>query len=449
MWSWWNDKALRTTVLVAGLLRVVPMLVWIDKPCVRDECTYMELADAILDGRGVVGTHGWLWAPAYSFLMAIHAAVTGYEGAVEVSQLVVAMASVVWLHRLTAGEYGDRAGRIAAWIYALNPTLIFYTSSLWSETFYGGLLLAAMLALRWARGGGAGRGWLPGLLLGLCVLFRGVATYMLPVFVVALLWHRWRARAAWGAVVACVLTAVLTVAPYSVYATRKWGELVIADRTLGQMMYLGNNDFAPITFDYGNGAIAERTYERAVATGREACERDGNPVRKDDCEAEAGKKWILEHPGAFLARIPLRVAQLVTPHSFLTRHLRWGRWHGLPQWFDEVLIVEVVGFSFLTLVGGTIGWFTRARGWFALTSGLIVLYHVAAIAVLAGLSRYRVPLEPLWLVHCGAVLAAPREMWARLWNGSLRSVVGVMVTVVLVALMLRFLPAGWPTWHTW
>ncbi len=449
MWSWWKDLPLRTTVLVAGLLRAVPMIVWVDKPCVRDECTYLDLAESLLKGEGMVGTHGWLWAPAYPAVMAAHEVVFGYPGTVQITQLVMAMCSVVWLNDLAREQGGVRAGRIAAWLYALNPTLIFYTTSLWSETLYSGLLLGAMLALRWARAGGGRRGWLPGLLVGLCVLFRGVATYMLPIFFVALLWERWRDRAAWRGVVTCALGAVLTVAPYSAYATQKWGEFVLADRTLGQMMYLGNNTFPPITFDVGNGALSARAYERAIAGGRTTCPRDGNPIKKDDCEAAAGMAWIRANPGEFLARVPVRVAQLLNPHSLLTRHLRWGRWRGLPAWFDETLVVGIVGFSFVTLVGGTIGWFTRGRGWYAVTAGLIVLYHVAAIAALAGLTRYRVPLEPLWLVFAGGFLASPREGWRTLWNGSARSVLGVFVTVLLLAHMLRYLPAGWPTWQSW
>ena len=449
MWTWWKDLPLRTTVLVAGLLRVIPMLVWVDKPCVRDECTYIDLADAILNGDGMVGTHGWLWAPAYPVLLAAHETVSGYPGTVQVTQLFMAMCSVVWLNDLAREQGGVRAGRIAGWMYALNPTLIFYTTSLWSETLYSGLLLGAMLALRWARSGDERRGWLPGLLVGLCVLFRGVATYMLPIFFVALLWERWRERAAWRGVVACGLVAVLTVAPYSLYASQKWGAFVVADRTLGQMMYLGNNNFPPITFDTGNGALSERAYERATLGGRGPCPPVDNPVVKDDCEAAAGMAWIRANPGPFLARMPERVAQLVNPHSFLTRHLRWGRWHGLPQWLDEAFILAVVGFSFVTLVVGTLGWFARGRGWYGATAGLIVLYHVAAIAVLAGLTRYRVPLEPLWLVFAGGFLAEPRASWRRLGNGSARSVVGIFVTVVLLALMLRYLPAGWPTWRSW
>ena len=138
-------------MLVAFVLRVVPMLVWIDKPCVRDECTYVDLASSLLAGRGMIGTHGWLWAPAYPALLALHQWLFKLPGSVEIGQLLVATWCVAMLYRLTEGEYGRRAGLWAAWAYALNPTFIFYTSSLWSETFYSALLIGAMLALRDTR----------------------------------------------------------------------------------------------------------------------------------------------------------------------------------------------------------------------------------------------------------------------------------------------------------
>lgn len=446
----WKDTALRKAMLVAFVLRVAPMLIWISKPCVRDECTYVDLGRTLLAGGGMTGTHGWLWAPAYPALLALHQWIFKLPGSVEVGQLFVAVACVPMLYKLTEGEYGRKAGLWAAWAYALNPTFIFYTSSVWSETFYLALLIGAMLALRAAREGASPmRGVLPGVLLGTCVLFRGVATYMLPVFVVVLLWGRLRSALAWKQALVCALSAILLVAPYSVYASRKFGALVISDRTLGQMMYLGNNDFPPITFDYGNGQLASRAYERAIAQGRKPCPETGNPVVKDQCEADAGVAWIKAHPETFLARVPLRVAQLVTPHSYLTRNLRWGRWRGLPDWADEVLIVAVAGFTFTTLVGGTLGIFARGKGWYAAGSGLIVLYHVAAIAALAGLSRYRVPLEPLWLVHASVFFTEPRATLKILGNGAARSVFGVFVAVFLFALMMRFLPAGWPWWGSW
>ncbi|MFN7144980.1 MAG: hypothetical protein ACK4YP_14480, partial [Myxococcota bacterium] len=247
----------------------------------------------------------------------------------------------------------------------------------------------------------------------------------------------------------CVVAAALVVVPYSVYATQKFGGLVVSDRTLGQMMWLGNNDFPPMTFDWGNGQLSKRAYERYAEMGRKHCPHAKDPIAQDTCEVAKGKAWILAHPAEFVQRMPERASQMLTPHSFLTRHLRWGRWKGLPDFVDEALIGLVVAFSFVTMVGGTVGLGARGKGWYAVAAGLIVLYHVGAISILAGLSRYRVPLEPLWMVFAGALLADPRGAWAALRASPGRMVFTVVFTGVLLVLMLRFLPAGWPGWGTW
>jgi hypothetical protein len=113
------------------------------------------------------------------------------------------------------------------------------------------------------------------------------------------------------------------------------------------------------------------------------------------------------------------------------------------------MIGLVVVLSFVVMLGGTIGLFARGRGWFAVTGVLIVGYHVAAIACLAGLSRYRVPLEPLWMVYAAGALAEPRATWAALREDRPRAVGALVVGGLLLALMLWFLPTGWRSWSSW
>lgn len=454
-------RALLLILAVAALLRWWPLEEWSLRPCVRDECTYRALATNLLRGEGMVGTKGWLWAPGYPAAIAVAARLFGEINDVKILQIAAALLTVVLLWRFTLAHFGARAATIAAVLLAANPTHVFYASSLWSEGFYTALLFGMVTAIGWARGEPPGaadpaspipsplRALLPGVLLGACVLFRGVATYLLPCLAIALLVGRWRRPAAWKGALVGMLAAVLVVAPYSAYATKKFGGFVVSDRTLGQMMWLGNNDFAPLTFDFGNGPLDDRERDRMTLSGRDHCPFEPDPIRQDGCEVDAGLRWVGEHPGEFVARIPLRVSQLVNPHSLLTRHLRTGRWKGLPQWVDEVIVVAAAAASFVVLIGGTIGLFARGRGWFAVTSTLIVGYHVAAIACLAGLSRYRVPLEPLWMVYAAALLADPRGTWATLRASRPRTIGAALVGGVLLALMLRFLPTGWPAWSSW
>ena len=80
---------------------------------------------------------------------------------------------------------------------------------------------------------------------------------------------------------------------------------------------------------------------------------------------------------------------------------------------------------------------------------MILLYHLAAIAALAGLSRYRVPLEPLLMVYAGGLIASPKDVWTGLITNKWRLVLVFVVMGWLIPLVLWYLPAGWPWWRSW
>ncbi len=461
--SWWKDRSLLLALLSGLLLRTVPMAVWARLwPCVRDECTYFKLAYRMVEGEGMTSSSGWLWAPGYPTLMALHQLVFGHATAIRGTQVFIALVATVLLYRLAGGLAARfttdpavvlRASRLAAWLYALSLPQAFFAMGAWSEVVYTGVLLAALTAVLAARRAQGGRALalaaLTGACVGACVLFRGVATYMLPIFLVALLWGRLRRPSSWAQALAALLAAVLSVAPYSLYATRTFQTPVISDRTMGQMMWLGNNDFAPITFDYGNGPLSGRAFDRVTAQGRPFCAPRKDTMRRDACEVEAGIEWIRAHPKPFLIRVPIRAAQLLNPHSLLTRHLRWGYWPGLPLWVDELIIATGAFSALLILWLGPIGLLARTRSAFALLSGGILLYHLAAISLLAGLTRYRIPLEPFLMIGTALLLADPRGAWAALRASPPRLAACALVLAVMVPLTLWYLPAGWPGWRRW
>ena len=150
-----------------------------------------------------------------------------------------------------------------------------------------------------------------------------------------------------------------------------------------------------------------------------------------------------------LARVRKRVAQMMNPHSLMTRHLRWGKWRGLPQWVDELLIVAQALCSGFVLLGGSLALVARGRGGHGLVPGLILIYHCAAIAALAGLSRYRVPLEPLLMIYAAGLLTRPRQVWAALLAERWRVFLAVLVMLWVIPLTLWFLPSGWTWWRSW
>lgn len=445
-WSekWWRDRAVWWAILFSLYVRGLTLAYWLPTRCIRDECGYLLLAGRIVNGHGLTPSgSGWLWAPGYPYLLAVHELLFDGGGAARVTQLVLTPVMLIFAWKLGGQLGGRRAARWALALFALSPTLTFFSMQLWSESVYTTLLMGALLAMTWTRQGGPARGVLPGLLVGLCVLFRGVATYMLPIFAVGLLWGRLRSRSAWASVGALALGAALTVGPWAVHASQRWEGLVLSDRTMGQMMWLGNNDFPPVTFDYGNGLLTDALYEGVTSTGRPHCEKTG-PVAWDACEVANGKRWIREHPAEFLRRVPVRLAQLFNPHSFLTRHLRWGKWGFMPEALREGLIAMTVLWSGVAVLGGTTGLLARGRGALAVVTGGILLYHVAAIGMLAGLTRYRVPLDALGLLWAAALLAWLRPSFKQLWNTPWRMLTCLFLLCFLVPLMLYSLPLGYP-----
>ncbi len=447
---WYRDHALHWGMLVATWLRFLPMATWPNQPCVRDECTYLGLSSRIMNGEGMTqAAAGWLWAPGYPYLMALHDAFIGLPASVKVTQTLIFLVSLVVVYRGMHGRFGKAAAGWSLWLLGLSPTLVFFSTALWSEVFYTAILFFALFSLDWARKGGPERGLAPGALVGVCVLFRGVAQYMLPIFMLGMLWKRWKDPGAWKGVAAMALAAAILVSPYSLSSTQRWGGFVLSDRTMGQMMWLGNNTFDPVTFDWGNGTLTKSGFNRLLRDGRGRCDKTEGPIAWDDCERQGGVNHIKADTGEFVERIPLRLAQLMNPHSFLTRHLRWGKWKELPKWAREPLMVGTVVWSFLAIVFGTLGAFSRGRGWMVLVTGLIVAYHGAAISLLAGLSRYRVPLDAIWLLWAGAFLANPRESLALLVADKWRLAGCVVALAVFLPLMLWFLPAGFPEWRSW
>ena len=471
-----SSKKLNAIMFTGLLLRAIPLIVWTRWPCVRDECTYLKLADRMVEGEGMTSSVGWLWAPGYPSLIALHQLIFGHGSFIKGTQVVISVAvtylmyllgkrfaSISWAslendsdeNTKAHQESVERAGLLSAALYALSPTQIFFAQSLWSEVLYGGLLLLTIFIfvtaiqhrqhLKYAA-------WI-GVLVGFCVLFRGVATYMLPIFFCAFLWKSYRNSLAWKQSGIVVLLCVSTVAPYSLYVSQKFDHFIVSDRTLGQMMWLGNNDFKPIAFDWGNGPLSGRAFKRHTKEGRKPCGSKKQPMERETCQTEAGKKWILDNSKEFVSRMPLRVAQLLNPHSFLTRHLRMGFWRGIPQWVDETIVLWNLFWNLLVLLGGSAFLALRGRGAGAILISGILLYHVAAISVLAGLTRYRVPLEPLLMIFLAGGLSLSKADWGReirkIGQDRWRFGMTIVLLLVIYPLVFWFFPAGWPWWRSW
>jgi len=450
-WDLWLIGAL----LVAAILRIGPAILFEQMACVRDECIYRSMAAKIVAGEGLtVSSKGWLTAPGYPYLLALMRTTTGGFFTVKVVNIALALINVGTVYEIAKRVADLKTARVAVWLFAMHPTLAFFTQTMWIETIYIFFLLNAALAVLWARDKPWPYAGAAGLMLACCILFRGVATYLPPIFLVALIWPDagWTHGAAlldsvrrrWKHGAAMVLATAIAVAPYSMYASSKHGGFVVSDATVGHVMFLGNNDYPPLTFDYGIGMLTSGIYRDYLQTGRRPCNRLAPPVQSSKCEVKASVNWMTENPEKFARRVPVRLAQLFNPNSFLTRHIRWGYWSGYPWLFKELTAAYIAAMSFFIVLFGTTTAFARARGPYAFIAVGTVLYTIAISGLTYGMTRFRLPLEPLWIIYVAMFLADPRATLAALRGSTPRAVGALLAIPPLTMLMLWYLPTGFP-----
>ena len=92
-----SDKWLKKAVIIGALLRLVPVCIWIYWPCVRDECTYLRLAERMVAGEGMTASNGWIWAPGYPVLVALHEALFTNGMIIKGTQVIASMYIIKWL----------------------------------------------------------------------------------------------------------------------------------------------------------------------------------------------------------------------------------------------------------------------------------------------------------------------------------------------------------------
>lgn len=482
--------------LAAGL--ALRLALWGQLPrvgLISDEAEYLAAADWLAAGRGFAWHTQYLWtrAPLYPLFLAAHIALFGRElGPIFLTQSGLGLLNVGLVYALARQLGGGRgAAGIAAMLAGLYFPLAAYGQLLLSETLFLTLLLSAFLLLgRWAEGWRAADGersagtWLAlaggGALLGLATLTRGLTLGFLPL-VVGWLWlhagsgrgQRMR-RAIPAATLA--LAAAVVIGPWSIYASRAYGGLVLVDTTGAFNLLLG----ARTAFDGSRSDAPPRNFVLATLDPQLSPEQrvvllasrrsdDGSLVRAGSCLYEAGDPRLL----AALEREPAQIRQAerqqlmsaeaiclirAAPLAFIQKSLvelvdlfqinytgderltagfTLGR---LPPWYALALFSLDDTLYVLALPLGVIGWALlrqrvagdgRPAAFLLALIGLWLLYNLAAAPLLFAINRFRVPLMPFIFVLAGAALVMLPRGWA-----ALRSRYGLACTALALLLGL-------------
>lgn len=390
--------------LVALAMRVAFALLDAKPPGITGDADwYHEMANLIADGKGFVNPFeiGWgnfirslgdapptaFHPPLFPALLALPSLV-GLDSytAHELFGCVMGAATAVVIALVGRELAGPRVGVIAGLVAAVSPTLIGADSVLMSESLYGllvaAILLAAVIAVRAPTGLHLGA---LGLAIGLAALTRGEGLFWLiflaaPLAVAASA----SARQAAGRFGLVALLALLTIAPWTARNWTTFDRPVLVTTTDGAVIAGANSD---ATY-FGQG-IGSWGPEGIAAAG------NNQPLPENEAATAAlmrehGIAYAKDHKGrvpAVAAARVLRTYGLWEPTALVNAATSL---HGESARFVRVSLA----WGLLMLVGGAAGYVvSRARHrhlWILLTPALLV---AVTSLISYGDTRFRVALD--------------------------------------------------------
>lgn len=257
-----RNRWLIAAVVVGGVVRLVWAIVATTAPIgTADAAEYERLAVAFSHGdmpTFFTGIHSAYWAAGYPMILAPFvwvARTTGWISPLFTASLVNVVAgtsTIASTAYLAARWIGPRARNWAAWLIALMPAQIYYTSTAHSETVLTALIVGGFAALTAVlRHHPAGRDRqrrlvLVGLLVGLAVLVKssGVVLFAVPVLALRADTGRWRRNGALRATGAVLLGALVLLVPWTIRNGVQVGVWTPLGTQNATVLCMGNHDTA-------------------------------------------------------------------------------------------------------------------------------------------------------------------------------------------------------------
>jgi hypothetical protein len=272
-------------------------------PPTADGTYYQRIAERIAKGLG----YTWLW-PDGAVTYAAHYPV-GYPGAVGaiyalvgphpwaamVLNAVLGAAAAYAAHRLAARSGSRALAVVAGLLVALHPGLVAYTPALMTEGVVASLLViaAAVAASTRDRSGSRSAGLaLLGVVLGAATLVRPQSLVLAPLFAALAIDGGLRRRAIAAAFATMIALAVC--APWTARNCVRMKRCALVSVNGGWNLLIG--------------ADAASTGAWSPVQVPDACREVYDEAEKDRCFGRAAQGYIAEHPLAWLALAPKKLA---------------------------------------------------------------------------------------------------------------------------------------------
>ena len=392
-------------VAAGALLVRVAFVIWAPPSLASDAEFYYGHALALMRGNGYTNADGSpaaMWMPGWAAFMAVLFKVFGPR--VFVAQLgnaVLGAATAGFVCALGGRLFSRRIGVVAGVLWAVWPSVVFFTTILFTETLFTALFTAGMLGVVVASQEQERRTrWLvaSGVALSAALWVRSEPFGFLPVFALFLAWTgaSWK-RGALGAALLLVVMAV-GIAPWTIRNAVAFGRFIPTAANAGWVFYEGNHVGAPGGNDLlAMFALREKFDHLSIGQGDVECNAEG---------LRLGLAFVRDHPGETLQiawrklvltygsddRAPVLIRGFTGPMKVLpSRHVPLYGY--IPENFMTAMqgVANVYWYAMLALVAiglsGALGWRPESR--ILVLGGMLT--WVAIHAALIGGPRFHQP----------------------------------------------------------
>jgi 4-amino-4-deoxy-L-arabinose transferase-like glycosyltransferase len=375
-----------------------------------DDAEYDSYAWNLAQGRGFRGIspdmadQNHLTAyrpPATSIVWAAVYALLGHRyAAVRVLHCIVGALTVLLVYRVGNACFGWSIGVIAASLYAIWPTSLFFSAQLGSEAL-GTLWLMAYIAasLAFAERPSWPHAISAGLMLGAAILTRPNAALMVPL---AVLWAACQFRrhpARLVRALAIPLVGLLALVPWATRNYVVFGVFIPLSTGGGDVFLGANNAVVGTNPSYYGYWI----WPAEIPEYRDALRAPNNEVERDRVAMRLALEWLKGNPDKWWYLTHSRVQRAFTP--FLQQESpRLYRFTMLWSW-GPVLLLMTLAFcpTLISLLR------REHPGWLV---HLGIIHFIAVTVIFWGNSRFRYPIEGLCII-----LATTTVVWIARWCG--------------------------------
>lgn len=355
-------------LLLACLLRIFAVLLRFENLYV-DRDAYLAIAEHLLAGHGFCSTIDQPTAfrpPLYPLLAAACLRVGGFA-ALGVAQVILGTATVWLTWRLAClCRLSWRVGAVAAFLVAVDPLLIEYTTQAMTETL--STFLVTLLLWGTLRGSpSVMKSIAVGAIFGLAALcrpsiwaFGGLAS---AIWMISTLVRRPppgssdRRSRAMSLASACSVSALLVVSPWIVRNVIQFGRPIFMTTHGGYTLLLGNNDSfyeevvsAERGTTWSAASLAAWQVENERRLSALGISRLDEPARDREL-ANIAREWITSNPGRFLQSCVLRFRRF------------WALRPSVPSTAVPTWLLQLVGAYYLSVFAlalvGLVRWRNR------------------------------------------------------------------------------------------